>query len=863
VSQQVMLRPLGIITQPNKMGSIPAGAFREAYAGYIRDPGVLETAVNWTLVQDISASVGGNTTPKMYVVTFPNASSTYCLTLWQHASTQWAFTWTDLSGAGTAQTDFLYNDAGYTGAGRQILSSNGLVSWVTTRNRTLLACELGTIVWDYTTPGSTLQAHPRQSGMLPPAASPYTGGTIASAGGGALEALTYCHITAVLRRVYDDGYEIVSAPAACRPIVGPYADYVTIRPVFGLPTPFAKAGDYIDVYRTRSQPYTNTLPYVATSTGSDFYKSATLKLTAAHIAARLVTVDDATPDGSLGESLYTNDGVQGSAAAAAPPPTAKVVRQFKGHVFYFNLVEPAQFKLRVPAHWGNIDEAASSSYNAYARAYGVGIHSFVGSTTSGSAVITGVAAADIVGLAVGQDLAQPTAFPFGSGATVTAVGVSTVTVSINAAATVAAATGFYTSDVIEVDGNRYRADGIDTFIYDLVSPSTNKYTASLLSRVPTSYAAYPGAPTIPGDYLVIHRRDMWGSSSDTTKYEITVRATNGHLYDPQLPRMELAETARTFTAPRRKNGWAWSERDQPENVPSANYNSIGSGEILGAYETRDACFVFSSDGLWRISGNGGQVGSGYDWRADLVHKSIRLAGPQGCVAMHDVGYAYTNLGFVSIDSSGNVTQISEGVIGDLLPGLTWPSTATYTPSTCVFLIADPDHNEIIIRAPSNATNVFWRYNAHSGTFMWDTAGTSPLHGSYSEYLKAPIIALSSDSGKVYAQNGTTYRTLDVSYQPVFADSPFSQKHWQLVNVVADDVTSAVSVYSNGTLVGTRTLTPGGFGSYARQGYAIQRAAGAMGNNISVSLQVAAGAAKTRLQGVAIDYVAFTDQRAKR
>src|SRR5262249_38696158 len=47
VPQQLVVEPLGIVTQPNKLGQIPAGGMREATNVAIRSPGVIENMRGW------------------------------------------------------------------------------------------------------------------------------------------------------------------------------------------------------------------------------------------------------------------------------------------------------------------------------------------------------------------------------------------------------------------------------------------------------------------------------------------------------------------------------------------------------------------------------------------------------------------------------------------------------------------------------------------------------------------------------------------------------------------------------------------------------------------------------------------------
>lgn len=862
MSEQLIMNPLGIITQPNKLGVVPPGAFREAYACVIRDPAKLETSPTWLSVQNIgSGATGGNVTPHPYVITFPGAWSNYALTLWQHANTNWAFSWNDLAALAAPWSDFLYNEQGYNPQGRQKISAQGRINSVTLRDRTLLNCDVGIMAWDYASPASGPQAVPRQSGLQAPA-SIQTLKT--STPGISLKNATYAHVTCVLRRVYADRYELVSAPSAACVVYNTTGSDYNLQHIVKLQPAFTRVGDIVEIYRTRAQAVSATGPaYVADNTDSDYYRVASRALTAADIAALSATIEDATPDLSMGEYLYTNDGVKGPAGAANQPPTARVLCTFAGHVHFFNLTQAPQFKLRTPVGWGFYWAFGSPNYDATGRLAGIGSRQITGTTTSGSNVITAVPAGDIIGIKIGQYInVGGGGWPTPWVTTVTAVGASTITVSTNSAAS-AAGTSITISDIIRIDNIDYAASDMDAFIRDLWVTNPGRFRPSILSRIQPGKRSWWDAPTLPADSLSVAMFDFWGDPTDATRQSFSVSATNGSNYDPPLPRRELSETAKVFPKQVQTNGWAWSEKDQPENVPPGNYNTLSVGEVFGALETRDAMFVATSGGLWRVSGTGGSRTTGYDWQAVKVSQSFRLAGPQAWCVMRETIFAVCEDGFVSIDSSGNISSISSGVVGDIFLGKSWPKTLLYTPSTVTFAVPNPVDNEVLVREPGQAADIMWRYNVNTNTFVWDYPGNAPLQGAFSEFLKAPIIGLDSNYGDVYAQIGTTFRLADVSYQPAYAANPFSLRHWQQIDIACDDNLNVIKVFANGLDCGQQTMAFGTHATYSRVSMSVPKEAPAIGNNISVSIQIPAAATQTALQGVALHYVELTDQRKNR
>lgn len=782
-------------------------------------------------------------------------NSPLAATIYRITTGEWACTWFAVSGAGGTGSDYLYTDLGYP-AGRQHLPLDGRFGYATTGQHTMLLGALGVMAFDYTNPSTSGQRTPRQAGLYPPT---YT--AIASAGtdatAGAITTFTQFTYTAIFRRTFDgESYELVSAPSPADGFFNTNSTFVTSLNFTVNWTPaFSRVGDKVEVYRTRTQPFT-VAPVAFTAPGSDYLLCASKILTSADVSAGNCVVNSSSTDDTLGESLYTNDGLQGGGAIANVPPTSSAVAKFKTYTFYFRTYDPAQFKFRPLYNWSVI-----ASTTAPIRANSFGGVGFAGNTTSGSPTVSTISAANIIGLAVGQ-------FVFGPGIAaatrITAVGASSITLSINATATATGA-GLFTNDVIELDGVAYRAGTMGVFAADVAATAGVNYLISALSLInpPTQAGSFAYVPAQP---VTVARKDFYGDPATSSKYVITARATRGGNLEPALPRIDLGEAARTYTAKLNKNGFMWSEENQPENVPPDNFAPCGSGEIYACASTRDALWIFASDGLWRLSGTGGQAGRSYDWRIDPVDSTLSISGPQAVCVLRDTVYAYTNRGFVSIDSTGAVREISSGRIGDLLPGPPW-SAPTYTGTTAMFLVADIENDEIRFREPGTATGVTWIYNTLTDSFTQDTVTSNLLfYGIYSEAIRGVLTSQYAGNGIIGSPTSTVFRPLDVTWQPIFAETPFVQHHWQTIDLAVDDTTANVNLYLNGsgTTVGTQTVTPGGTSVYSRAGWMVPRNAPAVANNIGIRVlgpDVAATAMK--LQGIAVRYVNITEQRGKR
>lgn len=846
MSQQIIVKPLGIITQPNKLGSIPVGALSKADQAWMRDPGTIEAAGTWV---DFSPTGFGSQLGWLV-----QPSSTHVLWVFGTPASAYGYAWYDAAAGGSSLFSGAFQNSGFVSYEP---SSAGRWSAIVFRARTLFLGNYGVLAWDYAVPANSTQAKPRTAGMIP---AVWVGQlVVASATAGAMSADTCCHLVCVMRRKFADGYEIVSAPTAAIFItsVGAARDIPLQITVY---SNHVAIGDIIEVYRTKSQPYAIGAPV---NTGDDYFLSKTVTISA---IASTYSFTDTAPDSGLGESLYTNLSASGKAASAYPPPTARCAAVFRGYAFYGNRVDPAQYKFRPAAFWGLMGRGATGA-SAYVRKNGIGTRTVAGSIVTGNATITGVSAADIVGIVVGQQYTGGFGY-FPASTKVSAVGATTITMNLGATAT-GAFTDIDIEDTIEHELGVASAGSFSRYL------STGGYGsgfAQQLSRVfpdVSKIGTPPSVDTVPADYVVVTALTNFGSA-----LSLSIRATNGAGYVPALPRIELAETTMTFTATTVLNGLSWSEENQPENCPAPNSAFVGKGEIYAFASTRDALWIFASDGLWRLSGTGGSVGAGFDWRIDPVDSTLSLSGPQALCVLRDTVYAYTNRGLVSVDSSGQVVTLSAGRLDDLLPGPTWSAPA-WSSSTAMWLTANVSQDEVVMREPQASGGRIWVYNALTDCFTQDVTvpliGTPPIHGIFNSGQSAVQVVYNYGGGTsvgLLVQNPSTTAAaaMDIKTQPVFSKNPFSMRRWQQINT-AFEAPSGVTVTvtaNNSIACGSRSITPAGNESvFSRTSFGVPVAAPCFANNIAVGISTAAIAGRVKLQGLALDFVEVTDQRSTR
>jgi hypothetical protein len=788
--------PLGLITEPNKLGQYPAGALSQALGVVMRSPGLLTKAPQFA---SFNANPFITTSPCTPHLLFGVDSGGFWQVSRRNADSHWELTNFDLA---TKFGNDL-NASGYT------FDANGKINFTRSRDRYLFNANQGILIVDTTSAGTNAAALPRYAGFPAPAVA---FSFITSGNPGALPAGNSAAVCCLVRRKTADGYEIVSPPSSpnAQGSAG-LADFV-LEAYFGLPSQFAIAvGDVVEWYRTPS--VVGSAPV-----GATFFLSATYTLNSTDVANRFITgIRDSTPDARLGKELYTNPGQTGALSVKTPPPIANCMATFKGYTFYGNRTDIATLNVFVPLGINNNPGMPSTS--GYVRKNGIGSRVFTGTFTNTSNVLTAISAADIVGLAVGQQITDA-ALVTGS-ATVTAVGASTVTLSQNANTTVTKAAALV--DVIILGGSTFPAsNGWGTWPFNMTFNSTFSVYASSVDPPAVLFGVGSDVYS-PRQFSITHSRSSGGS--------FTVTASNGQNYVPALPL--TTGTALTISNTAVPNGIAWSEQQQPEAVPPVNTAFVGSGTIYGMWPTRDALWIFASDGLWRLSGTGGAAGRGFDWRIDPVDSTLSLAAPHAACVGRDTVYAYTNRGLVAI--GGPVTtygggtvkdNLSVGRIGDLLPG------PPFAAVTSIQMSYDETNDEVWLGVVTAGAMTYYVYNVLTEAWTTSQGGNGGTADVIQCYSRANQAMASIDTGASWLQSASQFNVCTVDYQPIATADPFMLKQWIDATLVASaaDAGKNVTPRFNGVAYNARALTSQN--QDARTSWAIPRNVPAVANSLA-------------------------------
>lgn len=751
-STQTMVTPLGLWNRPNQYGKIEPGAMFDAADYFMRRPGVLEVQPSPVLY---SAALGTSAAHYYGLMStdVPGQTNQYVIALETNFSTIGQVVW--YLKDGTAPNGLETWSDWFYGSNPDLMFNRPF--YVHARSRLCHITNFGLYVWDYLNPTSAAQRKSREAGLNTPSnLFPQAGVTgLATFPNG-----SKVRYRVTSRLLFADGYEVVSmpsGPALCINDTGTTGDFSYIVRIPSQPNALPSGHQlFVDVWRTRSQP--------SADPGATYYLAKTILVTAGN-ANTFVTVDDSTPDNALGDELYTNAGQEGEPQANRKPPLAKTIASYKGFAFYGNLVQPATVNALTVQCFN-----ATGSTPVTGAAIGVkaGDHgSYSGTTTNGSPTITAVSPNPVGTLQIGMFI---NAGANGlQGGFVTALTSTTITSDRNATSSGSFANWSF-ADTIAVRVG----DSGGWFITDV------RTTSGVLSALSLATSVV-------------------GANVDDTVFTVTTGVVTNHYYDgnviemmttvpnatnpllQQITAFPIPTTSNTAAIVGRQdiqpNGLQWSKDSQPEYCPGDNIVRVGNGTILKLESTRDALWIFCSDGIYRLSGAGG------DWSIDPVDSTITITGPQATCVMRDIVYAYTNIGLVRITSDNGIEAVSKFRLNEL-------QGSPFAEEQQLMMTYDEKWNEVWFCFSPNTANATWYvYNADTDAFT-----TSTRDGSFSTYSAVHCklgfngglggiewgVAGATQNALVHIPQAgaTSWKTPLANFMPLTGKSPSSMKQWQ-------------------------------------------------------------------------------------
>lgn len=846
--RETWVRPMGLITQPNEIGVYPPGAMSQAADLIARAPGQLENRQQTTMNSNFALSPGSwvtkmiHTGSQLVYVNVPPAAPGGGSVFWI--------------------TGGVVTNAPVPDGTNMFQTFNGWADAMIFRDRLIVSSEGDIIIADSLNPTTTAERTFRCCSMPQPRVSFGS----SSVNPQALGAQRACGYAVLYKRVFADGYEVIGPPSPVLRFTNTNAtlalDPQVITINFSLMFPALLAGDIIEFYRTQSVDFAsgeNPDP------GTTCYLVGTHVLTSADLAAGFYTYTDTAKDGPVGQSLgglgramYTNPGQAGLEGANTPPPAAKRIATYKGRAFYANYSTPGEVVLSMRGGSGALDDPSAT---VGARQSGVGKRDMVVSTTSGTPNVTGVSAAEFVGMVTGQQIGGSVWSGF-TGINSFNTGAGTLVTNRNANAT--ASSTVSTFDLFEIRAG---------------------YTGALLkstSALQDATGYVVSARTISDYNRFAYDQAYYLTNLYFPTTSLFLRATNGSHYDPPLPNIftvttgqavATGETPLEFKPKRFKNGVRWSKDQQPEAVPPTNEIFVGQGEIYGMYSTRDALWIFASDGLWRLSGTMARTGQIVDVRVDPVDSTLILAGPQAGCVLRDSVYAYTNRGLVRVDDNG-IAELSERRVGNLLPGSAWDARPL------VFVCADEANDDIYLTIRPNqtlATDLTYCYStqydlfttcSRSGGFLTPVAYA---YDKVSRRIFSATCQITFSTGETWILTDTgnvNWRAVTVDFQPVYAEDPVAMKQWidmELILAAAGaSVTSIDPRWEKVTEpLGSSTNVPTLTGSQeSRINYGVPRSC-AIGNAVVTGFAMAATTFPVGFKAASLRFEFLTEQQGFR
>jgi len=366
----------------------------------------------------------------------------------------------------------------------------------------------------------------------------------------------------------------------------------------------------------------------------------------------------------------------------------------------------------------------------------------------------------------------------------------------------AGGSGLVNDDTITINGVVYTGKAAETIASGFFKVSTAGSSSQNISDTAQSlvkvinqyssntaiYAYYiSGFQDLPGQILLMKR------VLDDTSFAVVVsRATawdigTGASTNDQYP-----------------NGLMWSKNQQPEHVPTAHVEFIGSKNypIRRIVALRDSLFILKADGVFRLTGSGGS------WTIDPLDTSTRIIAPDSASVVNNQIFCLADQGIVAISDVG--VQVMSRPIEDEISFLI--SEDYEKLKELSFGLAYETDRKYILYTIGNNSDTFTTKAFVYNTFTqaWTT---------WTKDVKHAIVNPADD--KIYLCNPSDQHTLQERKSLTFADyideeldgftiSSFSGKSVVLNKVLLLDVGyllyQSASVYSVITAIDAATNT---------------------------------------------------------
>lgn len=280
--------------------------------------------------------------------------------------------------------------------------------------------------------------------------------------------------------------------------------------------------------------------------------------------------------------------------------------------------------------------------------------------------------------------------------------------------------GLVANDTITVDGVVYTAKAAETIASGFFKVSTAGSaaqniadTAQSLIKVINQYAsnttvyAYylSGYQDLPGQILLIDRAldsaTFAVSTSRSLAFDLSTAVSSNDNYQA---------------------GLMWSKDGQPEHVPTLHIKQVGSKNypIRRIVALRDSLFILKTDGVFRLTGNGG------NWSISALDTSTRIIAPDSAAVVNNQIFCLADQGIVAISDVG-VQVMSRPIENQIIDLISENFTKLKTLSYGIAYETDRKYilNTITLSADNYCTKAFV-YNTF--TQAWTTMVKDSVHG---------------------------------------------------------------------------------------------------------------------------------------
>jgi hypothetical protein len=457
------------------------------------------------------------------------------------------------------------------------------------------------------------------------------------------------------------------------------------------------------VYRSETFPSTVT-------PSDELFICYETRLTAAQIAAGVVTFTDNCPEDFLGSGLYTNPNTGvGILQSNEPPPLAKDIVYFQNRAFYFNTTQKYRLRLRLLGTdtianndtlvVGGVEYRGDTGF--YTEEFGIW-HIFKSGTASQNIELTA----------------------------------RSIIMAINSSSLT---TGIYASYASGDD------DAPGEILFEERGIGGARFSAGFLTHgtafsppLPQRFTIAAGALTRTADVVTATTGAVHGFiAGQVVQVSVAVGAAIDPNYPPGEKTIIAVPTTTTFTyaevgttavstkatvvhsivVPADNNrspaGFCYSKIDEPESVPPENYKSVGPAnhQVTRALLSREKLFSFTENGkIYTIT-------NGPPFRVDELDGTAVLDAPDTAKNHNNQIFAYTSQGIVSVTDSG-VRILSKDIETELLElfGSSAAAVKRYA-----FALSYESERQYIIGLPTGpndtACNQLYAYNSILGT--WD------------------------------------------------------------------------------------------------------------------------------------------------